>query len=179
MNYANIKYNDIANGIGVRTSLFVSGCRHHCPGCFNEEAWSFQAGKPFTDSVMVDIMHSCQPDQISGVSILGGEPFEPENQSALIRFLQFFRLMLPKKSVWCWSGFTFEQLIGVETARCYTQHTLDLLQLIDVLVDGPFIQDQKNISLQFRGSSNQRILDLHKSLPVCEPIWWDGLREGH
>ena len=120
MNYANIKYYDIANGPGVRTSVFVSGCRHHCPGCFNAVAWDFDYGQPFDKTVRNEVFASCQPDYIAGLSLLGGEPFEPENQRELLPFVRNFKALYPAKTVWCYSGYTWEQLTGAEPspARC-------------------------------------------------------------
>ena len=172
MNYAAIKYCDIANGPGVRTSLFVSGCTHHCPGCFNEIAWDFGYGRPFTDETAEQILASIQPSYIHGLSLLGGEPMEPANQRALLPFLRRFKEQYPRKNIWCYSGYTYEQLTGESPARC--EVTDEMLRLIDVLVDGPFVQNLKDISLRFRGSSNQRILNLPKSLAAGAPVLWQG-----
>lgn len=163
MNYAEIKYNDIANGEGVRVSLFVSGCRHRCKNCFNEIAWDFKYGKEFTDDVADKIIKSCEPDYVAGISLLGGEPFEPENQPVLLEFLKKFRSIYPDKNVWCYSGFTYEELTGTKPSRCYTDITEDMLDLIDILVDGKFEQELHNLMLKFRGSSNQRLIDLNKT----------------
>ena len=174
MNYAEIKYCDIANGVGVRTTLFVSGCRHRCPGCFNAEAWDFAAGTPFTIDVEDTLLESLKPPYVTGVSVLGGEPLEPENQQALIHFLRRVRETYPSKSVWMWTGFTLEDLLGGKS-RASTEHLDELLSLVDVLVDGPFIEAEKDIMLRFRGSANQRILDLPATLEAGEPqIWTDG-----
>ena len=140
MNYAEIKYCDIANGEGVRTSLFVSGCTHHCKNCFNKIAWDFNYGKEFTESVEDDILKSCEPDYIAGVTLLGGEPFEPENQPRLLEFLKKFKEMYPEKNVWCYSGYTYEELTGKKESRCFTDKTLDMLNLIDILVDQSILQ---------------------------------------
>ena len=120
MNYATIKYYDIANGPGVRTSVFVSGCRHHCPGCFNAVAWDFDYGQPFDKPTRNEVFASCQPDYIAGLSLLGGEPMEPENQRELLPFVRNFKALYPNKTVWCYSGYTWEQLTGKEPslARC-------------------------------------------------------------
>ena len=185
MNYSEIKYCDIANGIGARTSLFVSGCRHHCKGCFNEVAWDFSHGKAFTDSVEDDIIKSLKPDYIMGLSILGGEPLEPENQPHLLKLLGRVTDEYPDKSVWLWTGFTFEELVDAVKAahdgrtdcacRASTPILWDLLWHIDVLVDGRYIDDQRDITLRFRGSPNQRILDMNRSLDELLPIpWSDG-----
>ena len=165
MNYSSIRTCDIANGEGVRVSLFVSGCTHHCPGCFNEEAWSFDYGEPFTREVEDRLLEALKPDYVSGLTILGGEPMEPENQRALLPFLRRFRERFREtKTLWIYTGCVFEELKGEsdEAYRWRTEVTDEILALTDVLVDGPFVQKLKNISLQFRGSSNQRILRLHE-----------------
>ncbi|MED9969075.1 MAG: anaerobic ribonucleoside-triphosphate reductase activating protein [Ruminococcus sp.] len=163
MNYAEIKTCDIANGEGVRVSLFVSGCTHHCKNCFNRETWSFDFGKPFTKEVEDYIISELAPSYIDGLTLLGGEPFEPQNQRALLPFLKRVRSLYPNKSIWCYTGYLFDtELLGESRARC--EVTDEMLSLIDVLVDGEFVQELYNISLQFRGSSNQRIIDVKKSL---------------
>lgn len=166
MNWAEIKTNDIANGVGVRTSLFVSGCRHHCKNCFNEMTWDFGYGELFTEETMNEIFDSVNHDWINGITLLGGEPFEPENQRVLLPFLVMFKERFPNKDIWCYTGFTIEQLIGKSEpkSRAVTEVTAEMLSIIDVLVDGPFVEDLYDISLKFRGSSNQRIIDLKKSL---------------
>ncbi len=163
MNYAEIKYNDIANGEGVRVSLFVSGCRHQCKNCFNEMAWDFTYGKEFTTEVSEAILKGCEPDYVSGVTLLGGEPFEAENQPELLKFLKKFRSMYPHKNVWCYSGFTYEELTGEKPSRCRTDITDEMLSMIDILVDGKFVQELHSMMLKFRGSSNQRLIDLDKT----------------
>lgn len=163
MNYGEIKKNDIANGQGVRTSLFVSGCRHHCKNCFNKSTWDFAFGKPFTEETAMEIFDSCKPDWINGLSLLGGEPFEPENQKILLPFLIMFKERFPSKDIWCYSGFTFEEITGKSPSRAFTENSVDMLSMLDVLVDGPFVEEKKDISLAFRGSSNQRIIDVKKS----------------
>ena len=169
MNYANIKYYDIANGPGVRTSVFVSGCRHHCPGCFNAVAWDFAYGQPFDKTVRNEVFASCQPDYIAGLSLLGGEPFEPENQRALLPFLKKVRERFPKKNIWCYTGYLFDkELLGESRARC--ECTDEMLSLIDVLVDGEFVQELYSVALAFRGSENQRIIDVKKSLETGEIV---------
>ena len=163
MNYGEIKNFDIANGEGVRVSLFVSGCTHHCKNCFNPETWNFDYGQPFTQETEEKLLKELAPDYINGLSLLGGEPFEPANQAALLPFLKKFKAMYPDKTVWCYSGYLFDkELLGESRARC--EYTDEMLSLIDVLVDGEFVQELYNISLQFRGSSNQRIIDVQKSL---------------
>lgn len=164
MNYGEIKKNDIANGEGVRTSLFVSGCRHHCKNCFNQSTWDFSFGELFTEKTVEDILSSCEPDWVNGLSLLGGEPFEPENQKVLLPFLIMFRERFPNKDIWCYSGFTFEEITGKEKSRAHTDISKEMLGLIDILVDGRFVEEKKDISLVFRGSSNQRIIDVKKSL---------------
>lgn len=159
MNYSEIKYFDIANGEGVRTSLFVSGCTHHCKNCFNEETWDFAAGKPFTTAVQQEILQSLEPAYIDGLTILGGEPMEPANQRALVCFIEKVRESYPCKSVWVYTGDTYEDLRNTKSPR-HTEVTERMLAAIDVLVDGPFVQDLADISLRFCGSSNQRVIDL-------------------
>lgn len=163
MNYGEIKKTDIGNGEGVRVSLFVSGCTHHCQGCFNRETWDFSYGKPFTEETQQEIVGLLNADYISGLSILGGEPFEPENQRALLPLLRQVKERYPGKNIWCYTGYLFDrELLNESRARC--EVTDEILSLTDVLVDGEFIQEQRNISLRFRGSENQRIIDVPKSL---------------
>ena len=172
MNYATIKYCDIANGPGVRTSLFVSGCTHHCPGCFNDVAWPFDYGEPFTEAVEDAIIASVTPF-VAGLTLLGGEPMEPENQAGVLHLLRRFRAECPGKTAWCYSGYTFEQLTGQQPARCSTPEAREILSLLDVLVDGRFVQALHDITLRFRGSSNQRLLDLPKTLAAGKPVLWE------
>ena len=149
----------MANGPGVRVSVFVSGCTHCCPGCFNPDTWDFLAGSPWTVAAQEQVLAACEPVWIQGLSLLGGEPFEPPNQRALLPLLRAFRKRLPQKDVWAWTGCVYErELLNESPWRC--EATDEMLSLIDTLVDGPFIEAQKNITLRFRGSSNQRILDL-------------------
>ena len=164
MNYGEIKTTDIANGQGVRTSLFVSGCTHHCKGCFNEETWDFNFGKPFTKEVEDEIIETLRPAYIAGLTILGGEPMEVVNQKVLRPFIDRVRAEVPGKNIWIYSGYTWEELTDEENKRCHCEETNEILKNIDVLVDGEFKLDLKNISLKFRGSSNQRIIDVKKSL---------------
>lgn len=161
MNYGTIKEYDIADGPGVRVSLFVSGCRHHCKGCFNEETWNFNYGEPFTDEVKDRILKLLEPAYIQGFSLLGGEPFEPENQVVLVNLLREIKETYPKKDIWCYSGYLFDVDLA-EGGRVYTEVTDEMLSYIDVLVDGEFVEELKDITLKFRGSSNQRILELAK-----------------
>jgi len=158
MNYAAIKRRDIANGSGVRVSLFVSGCTHHCPGCFNAEAQDFSFGQPFTAEVEDRLLADLTPSFVSGLTLLGGEPFEPANQRGLLPFLRRVKETYPQKDIWAFSGYTYEELTGQSRARC--EVTDEMLSLIDVLVDGEFVQALYDISLQFRGSSNQRLIDV-------------------
>ena len=164
MFYGEIKKVDIANGTGVRVSLFVSGCTHHCKGCFNPATWNFDFGYEYTKETENSIMEALSPTYIEGLSLLGGEPFEPQNQPTLVGLLKRIRSELPNKNIWCYSGYTFEELSGQKESRAYTNTTLEMLSLIDVLVDGEFVEELKDISLKFRGSSNQRIIDVKKSL---------------
>ncbi len=162
MKYANIKYCDIANGLGVRTSLFVSGCTHRCEGCFNEEAWDFNYGEEFTDEVIETILESCAPGHINGLTLLGGEPMEVGNQRGLLPLVKRFKERFPQKDIWCYTGFTYERDILDPDGRAHCEVTEELLSCIDILVDGKFDQDQYDISLAFRGSANQRVLQIHK-----------------
>lgn len=161
MNYAEIKYYDIANGLGVRTSLFVSGCTHRCKGCFNQIAWDFQYGNEFTEETMEKILDSCKPGYIKGLSLLGGEPLEPENQEGLLPLVREFKKRFPQKDIWCYTGYTYETDLLDPKGRAHCQATDELLTCIDVLVDGEFIQEEADITLKFRGSRNQRVMKLH------------------
>lgn len=158
MNYGNIKTNDISNGRGVRTSLFVSGCTRCCKGCFNPETWDFNYGKPFTKETEDMIINSLKPFYVEGLTVLGGEPFEKQNQLALLPFIKRVKNELPQKTIWFYTGCTYEELLSSE--KYHTQATDELLALTDVLVDGEFLLDKKNISLNFKGSENQRIIDI-------------------
>lgn len=160
MHYGEIKNCDIANGIGVRVSLFVSGCTNHCEGCFQPETWDFNYGNDFTEETENRILEMLSPDYICGLTVLGGEPFEPENQRVLVDFLRKVRRKYPEKSIWCFTGFTLEML-ETEGTHCHCEVTEEMLSLIDVLVDGRFDKNKKNISLRFRGSENQRLIDLN------------------
>lgn len=162
MNYAVIKPRDIANGLGVRVSLFVSGCTHRCKGCFNSEAWDFSYGALFDREVEDNILELLAPSYIRGLSLLGGEPFECANQTALEPFLKRVKSKYPDKDIWCYSGYTFENDILKGRAHCDV--TDSILSMIDILVDGKFIEEKKNIRLKFRGSENQRIIDMKKTL---------------
>ena len=172
MNYAEIKYCDIANGIGVRTSLFVSGCTHHCENCFNKETWDFKFGKPFDSDTEQKILQSLKPSYIDGLSLLGGEPFEPVNQRGLVSLLKRVKEEYPEKTVWCYTGYTLESdLLSESRARC--EVTDEMLSYIDVLVDGEFVQELYDISLRFRGSSNQRLIDVKKTLEAGKTVLWE------
>lgn len=160
MNYAEIKEYDIANGPGVRVSLFVSGCRNQCPGCFNPETWDFQYGHMYTLETEDRILRSLMPEYIEGLTLLGGEPFEPENQAVLVGLLRKVKQIYPKKSVWCYTGYTYEKDL-LRGGDKHTSFTDEMLALIDVLVDGRFLLAEKDITLLYRGSRNQRILALH------------------
>lgn len=171
MNYGTIKYLDIANGPGVRTSLFVSGCRHHCKGCFNPETWDFAYGKPYTPEVEQMILESLKPDYVQGFSLLGGEPFEPENQAELTGLLEKIKATYPKKTIWCYTGYLYDVDLQ-KGGKVYTDVTDRMLSLIDVLVDGEFILEQKDITLVFRGSKNQRIIDLSATYGRKNIVIW-------
>lgn len=159
MNYGTIKNYDIANGTGVRVSLFVSGCRHHCKGCFNSETWDFNYGNPYTKEVEAEILEALKPAYIQGFSLLGGEPFEPENQKELAGLLQKIKESYPEKNVWCYTGYLYDVDL-IPGGKVYTEYTGKMLTCIDTLVDGEFIEAEKDLTLEFRGSRNQRILHL-------------------
>ena len=161
MNYGNIKECDIADGPGVRVSLFVSGCRHHCKGCFNKETWDFGYGKPYTKETEDEIIRLLAPSYIQGLTLLGGEPFEPENQKELAGLLKRVRETYPDKDIWCYTGYLYDVDLP-EGGRVHTEVTEEMLSYIDVLVDGEFIEEEKDVTLVFRGSRNQRIIELGK-----------------
>ena len=171
MHYAEIKSYDIANGPGVRVSLFVSGCTHRCKGCFNAIAWDFAYGEEFTEQTVEHLMQLLRPAHIKGITILGGEPFEPQNQEPVLRLLQRIRKELPEKSIWAFSGYLFDRDI-LPGHLGDPQITRAYLQCLDVLVDGPFIEEKKNLSLRFRGSENQRLIDVPASLREGRVIEW-------
>ena len=174
MNYATIKNCDIANGPGVHVSLFVSGCTHRCPGCFNEVAWDFHYGEPFTDETIESIVEMLRPSYIKGLTLLGGEPFEPRNQADVVKLLRRIRQELPEKSIWAFSGYLFEK----DMLSGRIGDVSEYLSYLDVLVDGPFVQEKKNLSLRFRGSENQRIIDVKASLAAGQTILWDDNQKG-
>lgn len=172
MNYATIKNCDIANGPGVRVSLFVSGCTHRCKGCFNEVAWDFDYGQPFTQETIDEILKMLEPSYVTGITLLGGEPFEPQNQPALLELLRQIKAKMPDKSIWAFSGYLFEKdiLAGRLGPKEVTQ---EFVSYLDVLVDGPFLLEKKDLTLRFRGSSNQRLIDVKASLETGETVLWD------
>ena len=171
MNYATIKNCDIANGPGVRVSLFVSGCTHRCPGCFNEVAWDFEYGEPFTEETIETIIRMMEPAHIKGLTLLGGEPFEPQNQPAIVQLLRRVKNVYPQKSIWAFSGYLFDKdILAWRLGR--REITEEFLSYLDVLVDGPFIMAKKNLSLRFRGSENQRLINVPESLRRGEVVLW-------
>lgn len=165
MNYSELKDCDIANGPGVRVSLFVSGCHNHCKGCFNESTWYFDSGKPFTKEVAMHIMKLLDRDYIDGFSVLGGDPCAPENIKPVTSFCWYVKQQFPEKSIWVYSGYTYEQLMKREDFK-------SLYQCIDILVDGPYVEELRDISLQFRGSSNQRIIDIPRTIKEGKVVLW-------
>ena len=169
MNYATIKNCDIANGPGVRVSLFVSGCTHRCPGCFNEVAWDFDYGQPFTQETIDSIVDMLRPSYVRGLTLLGGEPFAPRNQGAVVELLRQIKRELPQKSIWAFSGYLFDKdILSGRLGDC-----TEYLSYLDVLVDGPFVEAKKNLSLRFRGSENQRLIDVPASLSAGEIVLWE------
>ena len=172
MYYGEIKNHDIANGIGVRVTLFVSGCTNRCKNCFQPQTWDFEYGKPFTRETEESILAMLAPAYIHGLTLLGGEPFEPQNQAALLPFLRRVKAAYPDKSIWAFSGFTLEQL-RQEGERCHAEETEEILSLLDVLVDGRYVDELRNLSLRFRGSSNQRLIDMKATLKAGEVVLWD------
>ena len=171
MNYATIKWTDIANGEGVRISLFVSGCTHRCKNCFNQVAWDFDYGQPFDQKTQEVILDGLASDYIAGLSLLGGEPLEPQNQEALLPFIREVKRRYPQKTIWCYTGFVLDEIEGILTAKMInTPYTKELISLFDVLVDGPYVEELKDIRLKFRGSSNQRVIDVQKTLTKKECV---------
>ena len=176
MYYGELKKCDIANGEGVRVSLFVSGCRNRCKDCFQPETWDFCFGKPFTEDTEREIFSELDKSYIAGLSLLGGDPFEPENQRALLPMLRRIREKYPQKTVWCYTGYRLEELMSAGShPRC--EATEEMLSCIDILIDGRFIAEEKDISLQFRGSRNQRIIDMDRSRQAGKIVLWDKLRK--
>lgn len=176
MNYADIKEFDVANGTGVRVSIFVSGCTHHCKGCFNEATWDFNYGQSFTDVEIDRIIKALEPDYIQGLSILGGEPFEYINQLGLLPLVRKVVETYPNKNIWCYTGYDYEKDILADMVDKWPA-TKELLSYIDILVDGEFVEDLKDLTLRFRGSSNQRIIDLKKTTEAQEIVIWEGANE--
>ena len=172
MNYATIKNCDIANGPGVRVSLFVSGCSHRCPGCFNREAWDYDFGKPFTQETVDQILAMLAPAYVKGLTLLGGEPFDPRNQAAVVELLRQVKAKYPEKSIWAFSGYLFDRDILSGKLGDW-DITKEYLSYLDVLVDGPFIEAKKNLSLRFRGSENQRLIHVPASLAAGEVVLWE------
>ncbi len=162
MHYSTIKDCDIANGIGVRITLFVSGCTNHCKNCFQPQTWDFDFGEPFTEETEEKLLQMLKPDYINGLTLLGGEPMEPQNQRALVPFLKRVREAYPNKNVWCFTGFTYE-ILKTDGSHPRCEVTDEMLSLIDVLVDGRYVDELKDLTLQFRGSSNQRLIDMVKT----------------
>ena len=174
MNYATIKFNDISNGPGVRVSLYVSGCRNHCKNCFNPETWSFEYGEPFTKEIEDKIIEAMKPAHIKGFTLLGGDPFEPENAKALAPFMKRLRKIYPQKSFWCFTGYDYERdlLTGKQGDP---DDVMAILKTLDVLVDGKFVENLKDLNLRFKGSSNQRTILVQKSLETDEVVLWDNI----
>lgn len=172
MYYGEIKNYDIANGSGVRVTLFVSGCTNHCEGCFQPQTWDFHFGEPFTEDTENEIIQMLAPEYINGLTLLGGEPFEPENQRVLLPFMRRVKEKYPDKNIWVFSGFTYDEML-TDGSRCRCECTDEMLSLADVLVDGRFVLAEKDISLRFRGSSNQRLIDLNKTRETGMVTLWN------
>ena len=178
MHYASIKKHDIANGEGIRTTLFVSGCRNRCKGCFQPETWAFDYGEPFTDEVAEELYEAISSPIVKGLTLLGGEPMEPENQRALLPFLRELKKRYPTKTVWLYTGNLYEEITGALGAHPkHLEITAELLSYVDILVDGRFIEERHRLGLRFRGSDNQRIIDLCKTRESGQIVIWDGCRE--
>lgn len=177
MYYGELKKCDIANGIGVRVTLFVSGCTNRCPGCFQPQTWDFRYGKPFTDETKEEIFAELDKSYVDGLTLLGGEPFEPENQRTLLLLLREVRQKYPGKTVWCFTGFRLDDELLCQGSHPRCEATDDMLACIDVLVDGRFREELKDISLQFRGSRNQRIIDMNQTRRTGVITLWDKLRK--
>ncbi|MBO5308774.1 MAG: anaerobic ribonucleoside-triphosphate reductase activating protein [Lentisphaeria bacterium] len=172
MNYCEIKPFDIANGVGVRVSLFVAGCTHHCPGCFNPETWDFNAGKRFDKRVIEKIIKALEPDHINGLTLLGGEPFEKVNQRGLLPLIRQVKELYPQKDIWSFTGYIYDRDL-LPGGRAYCEVTDEFLDSLAVLVDGPFVEVRKDISLKFRGSSNQRLIDMPATRAKGEVVLWE------
>ena len=177
MHYGTVKKFDVANGEGIRTTLFVSGCTNRCKNCFQPETWAFDYGEPFTDEVAEDILDSFKISSVRGLTVLGGEPMEPSNQRALLPFLKEFKRRYPNKTLWLFTGNLYEELTGQlgEHPKCL-DITPEILALVDILVDGRFEEEKKQLGLRFRGSSNQRIIDMNKTREAGEIVIWDGCK---
>ena len=173
MNYCAIKRSDVANGPGMRVTLFVSGCTNHCPGCFQPETWDFDYGEPFTKATEDRLIELLTPSYIAGLTLLGGDPFEPGNQRALLPFLQRARAELPKKNIWAYTGLVLDKELLTEGSHPRCEVTDEMLSLVDVLVDGRFVEAKKNVTLKFRGSENQRLIDMNKTRETGEITLWD------
>lgn len=172
MYYGELKKRDIANGIGVRVALFVSGCTNHCEECFNRATWDFKFGKPYTKGTEDEIIEALRPDYVRGLSLLGGEPMEPKNQPECLELLRRIKKELPQKDIWCYTGFTLEELI-TKGSYANTEYTQEMLSLIDVMVDGRFEKDKRNLMLKFRGSENQRLIDMNATREKGEIVLLD------
>lgn len=172
MNYADIKRCDIANGVGVRVSLFVSGCTHKCRNCFNPEAWDFNYGKPFTDKEADYIIAEAEPEHIRGLTLLGGEPMEFVNQQGILPLARRFKQTYPNKTIWCYTGYDFEKDI-MGKMMIQWDDTPELLSYIDIIVDGEFVEERKSLNIRFRGSDNQRIIDVPASLAAGKAVLWN------
>lgn len=177
MYYGTVKKCDVANGEGIRTTLFVSGCTNRCKNCFQPETWAFDYGSPFTDEVAEDILSTFENSSVRGLTILGGEPMEPSNQRALLPFLREFKRRYPKKNLWLFTGNLYEELTGAlgDHPKCI-EVTAEILSLVDILVDGRFEEEKKQLGLRFRGSSNQRIIDMNKTRDEGQIVIWDGCK---
>ena len=172
MNYSDIKRCDVANGEGVRVSLFVSGCTHHCKECFNKEAWDFNYGKPFTEKEIDTIMEYLKPGYVAGLSLLGGEPMEPSNQEGILPLLRRVKKTYPEKNIWCYTGYLFDKDI-LERMCQESEITKEIVSYLDIVVDGEFVVKQKNLKVNFRGSDNQRIIDVKKTMEAGKIVHWE------
>ena len=170
MYYGNIKFHDVADGEGVRVTLFVSGCTHHCKGCFQPETWNFEYGTLYTEETQKLLLKKLEPSYIRGLTLLGGEPFEPENQRVLVGLLREVKEKYPDKNIWAYSGYTFDDELFPEKGRAHCEVTDEMLSYLDVLVDGEFVEEKRNLMLAFRGSENQRIIDVPASIAAKEVI---------
>lgn len=175
MNYCGLKMCDIANGEGIRVSVFVSGCRNCCEGCFQPETWDFNYGEPFEGKVESKILDAMQNPSIRGLTVLGGEPMEPENQRGLLPFLREFKARYPHKTVWLYTGNLYEELVGEIPSEKHLDITDELLSFVDILVDGRFEKEKYRLGLRFRGSENQRIIDMNKTRESGRVVIWDGV----